>query len=51
MKIKGVIEDLKIKKKSLKKKKKKRRRKIKRENKQINKNNVAKIIKKIQVQN
>ena len=31
--------------------KKKRRRKIKRENKQTNKNNVAKIIKKIQVQN
>ena len=31
-------------------KKKKRRRKIKRENKQTNKNNVAKIIKKIQVQ-
>ena len=30
---------------------KKRRRKIKRENKQTNKNNVAKIIKKIQVQN
>ena len=33
------------------KKKKRRRRKIKRENKQTNKNNVAKIIKKIQVQN
>ena len=32
-------------------KKKRRRRKIKRENKQTNKNNVAKIIKKIQVQN
>ena len=30
---------------------KKRRRKIKRENKQTNKNNVAKIIKKIEVQN
>ena len=33
------------------KKKKRRRRKIKRENKQTNKNNVAKIIKKVQVQN
>ena len=33
------------------KKKRRRRRKIKRENKQTNKNNVAKIIKKIQVQN
>ena len=31
--------------------KKKRRRKIKRENKETNKSNVAKIIKKIQVQN
>ena len=31
--------------------KKRRRRKIKRENKQTNKNNVTKIIKKIQVQN
>ena len=36
---------------NVKKKKKRRRRKIKRENKQTNKNNVAKIIKKIQVQN
>ena len=46
-KIKNLEQSLEFQKYSVKK----RRRKIKRENKQTNKNNVTKIIKKIQVQN
>ena len=49
-KIKNLEQSLEFQKYNVKKKKK-RRRKIKRENKQTNKNNVTKIIKKIQVQN